>query len=252
MSEEAKQVAQMIQKSKRIVAFTGAGISTASGIPDFRSAGGIFDQLTGTQYSGEEALSVSFFERNPELFFENYRHTLDFPDAQPNFGHRFFCLLEGRGKQVAVVTQNIDHLHEMAGSTKVFPLHGDATKWKSMKTNTSVAEEDIRWNEKGIAVDKKGDVVRPDIVLYGDQLDQGVITGAIQAIQEADLLIVVGTSLNVMPAAYFLEYFQGNYSVLINQTEVARMKHFDVVVKEKSSPFLRKVWQEIESKEEAE
>lgn len=250
LNKEVKRVAQMIRDSKRIVAFTGAGISTASGIPDFRSSGGILDQLTGTQYSGEEALSVPFFEQNPELFFENYRRTLDFPEAKPNFGHRFFHLLEEKGKEVAVVTQNIDHLHEAAGSTTVFPLHGDATKWKSVKTDAPVEKEKVRWDETGIAIDANGDMVRPDIVLYGDQLDPSVITGAVQAIQEADLLIVIGTSLNVMPAAYFIEDFQGRYSVIINQTEVTRMDRFDVVVKGKSSQFLRKVWEELEHKEE--
>lgn len=250
MNEKVKQVAEMIRESQKIVAFTGAGISTESGIPDFRSSGGVFDQLTGTQYSGEEALSVPFFERNPALFFDNYRRTLDFPDAKPNFGHQFFPLLEEKGKQVTVVTQNIDGLHDKAGSSIIFPLHGNATKWKSVKSKASVAKEDIHWDEKGIAVDKNGAMVRPDIVLYGDQLDQQVIAGAVQAIQEADLLIVIGTSLNVMPAAYFIEDFQGSHSVLVNQTAVARMNRFDVTVKEKSGQFLRKVGQELERQEE--
>lgn len=245
MSETVKQVAQMIDDSQRIVAFTGAGISTESGIPDFRSAGGVFDQLTGMRYSGEEALSVPFFEENPELFFENYRRTLDFPDAKPNFGHQFFPLLEERGKEVAIVTQNIDDLHEKAGSSIVYPLHGNATKWKSLKTNAPVLKEDIQWDQKGIAVNTNGDRVRPDIVLYGDPLDSNVISGAVEAIQEADLLMVIGTSLNVMPAAYFIEDFRGQYSILLNQTDVARMNRFDVTVKEKSGQFLSKVWQEL-------
>lgn len=246
LSETVKQVAQMIADSKRIVVFTGAGISTESGIPDFRSAGGVFDQLTGLRYSGEEALSVPFFEENPALFFENYRRTLDFPDAKPNFGHRFFPLLEERGKEVTIVTQNIDDLHERAGSSSIYPLHGNATKWKTLKTNVPVLKEDIQWDHKGIAIDKNGNKVRPDIVLYGDQLDSNVISGAIAAIQEADLLMVIGTSLNVMPAAYFIEDFRGHYSILLNQTDVARMNRFDVTVKEKSGQFLRQVWQELE------
>lgn len=252
MSETVKQVAQMIRDSQKIVAFTGAGISTESGIPDFRSAGGVFDQLTGVRYSGEEALSVPFFEENPELFFENYRRTLDFPDAKPNFGHLIFPLLEEQGKEVAIVTQNIDHLHEKAGSSTIYPLHGNATKWKSVKTNAPVSQEDVQWDKKGIAVDVDGNRVRPDIVLYGDQLDPAVISGAIESIQEADLLMVIGTSLNVMPAAYFIEDFQGKYSILLNQTDVARMNRFDVTVKEKSGQFLRKVWRELKHEEEHE
>lgn len=239
----------MIQGAKRIVAFTGAGISTESGVPDFRSAGGFLDQLSGAHYTGEEALSVPFFEQHPELFFENYRKTLDFPDAQPNFGHQFFQLLEAKGKQVSVVTQNIDNLHEAAGSSTVFSLHGNATKWKSVKTNKPVAKEEVHWDEKGIAVDNKGNVVRPDIVLYGDQLNQQVFGDAVKAIQEADLLMVIGTSLNVMPAAYLLDDFRGNQSILINQTDVAGMDRFDVVVKEKSGQFLQKVWHMLTQEE---
>ncbi|MFL2101046.1 NAD-dependent protein deacylase [Desemzia sp. FAM 23991] len=249
MSEQVNKAAQMIQDSKRIVAFTGAGISTESGVPDFRSAGGFLDQLSGTHYTGEEALSVPFFEQYPELFFENYRNTLDFPDAEPNFGHQFFQLLEAKGKQVTIVTQNIDNLHEAAGSSTVFSLHGNATKWKSVNTHKSVVKEEVRWDEKGIAVESKGNVVRPDIVLYGDQLDQQVLSGAIKAIQEADLLMVIGTSLNVMPAAYLLDDFRGNQSILINQTDVAGMDRFDVVVKEKSGQFLQKVWHMLTQEE---
>lgn len=249
LNQSVSQVAHWIQEAERIVAFTGAGISTESGIPDFRSAGGFFDQLSGKRYSGEEALSVPFFNRYPELFFENYRTTLDFPDAKPNFGHQFFRLLEEKGKQVSIVTQNIDHLHEAAGSSVVYPLHGDATKWKSVKTNKPVPAYEVQWDESGIAIDSKGDKLRPDIVLYGDQLDEHVVDGAINALQQADMLIVIGTSLNVMPAAYFIEEFRGRHSILINRTELAQMKRFDLAVKEKSGEFLRKVWKELNLKD---
>lgn len=244
--EQVKQVAQMVRDAERIVAFTGAGASTESGIPDFRSAGGLFDQLSGRRFSGEEALSVPFFESYPALFYENYRKTLDFPDAKPNFSHQFFRLLEDEGKDITVVTQNIDNLHEAAGSSKVFTLHGNATKWKSVKTGKPIPKDQVQWDEKGIAVDPDGNLVRPDIVLYGDPLGQNVMLGAARAIQQADLLIVIGTSLNVMPAAYLVDDFYGNHSVLINQTDVPRMDRFDVVVKERSGQFLQKVWQEIQ------
>lgn len=237
-----REVAQLLRDAERIVAFTGAGVSTASGIPDFRSSGGIFDQLTGRQYSGEEALSVPFFERYPELFFENYRRTLDFPDARPNVNHRFFRMLEEAGKDVAIVTQNIDNLHESAGNKKVYPLHGNATKWRSLQTNQPVDAKEVQWDEKGIAVDANQNRVRPDIVLYGDPLNQQIIWDAVQAIQQADVLFVIGTSLQVMPAASFVDEFQGRASILINQTAVPRMNRFDVVIQERSELFLEKVW----------
>lgn len=243
---QVQQVAEIVKQAKRIVAFTGAGSSTESGIPDFRTAGGIFDQLTGQHFTGEEALSVPFFERYPELFFENYRKTLDFPDAKPNFTHEFFSLLEQSGKEVTVVTQNIDHLHEAAGSSTVLALHGDATRWRNAATGQPVENDEVTWDEKGIAIDQQGALVRPNIVLYGDQLDQQVMLGASRAIQQADVLFVIGTSLNVMPAAYFVDEFQGNHAILINQTDVPRMNRFDVIVKEKSGAFLKKVWQKIQ------
>ena len=140
-------------------------------------------------------------------------------------------------------------MHEAAGSSTVFSLHGNATKWKSVKTNKPVAKEEVHWDEKGIAVDNKGNVVRPDIVLYGDQLNQQVFGDAVKAIQDADLLMIIGTSLNVMPAAYLLDDFRGNQSILINQTDVAGMDRFDVVVKEKSGQFLQKVWHMLTQEE---
>ena len=186
-------------------------------------------------------------ERNPRMFFENMQKNLSFPDAKPNFGHRFFSELEKMNKEVTVITQNIDDLHEKAGSSKVLPLHGSINRWVTSQGQKPVANDEVHYQD-GIAVDSQGRSVRPDIVLYGEQLNQVTMQAASQAIQEADLLIVVGTSLMVTPASFFVDAFQGRYAVLINQTEVPQMNRFDLVVKEKSSDFLRKVWECIQNK----
>ncbi|MGB9342586.1 SIR2 family NAD-dependent protein deacylase, partial [Trichococcus sp.] len=131
---DKERFADMIRKSKRIVAFTGAGISTESGIPDFRSAGGLFDRLSGRHFTGEETLSIGFLEAYPALFFRNYAEHFDFSQAFPNAGHRFFAALEQTGKEVTVVTQNIDNLHQTAGSSDVIELHGNGTRWRTFET----------------------------------------------------------------------------------------------------------------------
>lgn len=249
MQDQVKQVAEMVQKAHRIVAFTGAGISTESGIPDFRSSGGLFDQLTGRRFTGEEALSVPFFEQHPELFFENYRNTLDFPEAKPNSGHLFFKRIEDMGKKVTIVTQNIDNLHEAAGNSTVWTVHGNATQWKMVRTNQVVSNNELCWDENGLAVDSKGESLRPNIVLYGDQLDQQVMMESARAVSKADLLFVIGTSLNVVPASYLIDDFRGENAILINQTEVADMSWFNLFIQEKSGQFLEKVWKRLSNEE---
>ena len=245
MQKDIQELVQLIKSAKLIVGFTGAGISTASGIPDFRSAGGFFDQLSGQHYSGEEALSVPFFKQQPELFFENFRTILDFPDAEPNAGHLFFKQLEDSGKTVTVVTQNIDNLHEKAGNKHVLAVHGNATKWQDAKTGQAVSSDALRWDKRGIAVDEKGQRLKPQVILYGDRLDERVMEEASKAIREADLLIVVGTSLNVYPAAYLIDDFRGEHLVLINQTTVADMKRFDLVVQTDCNTFLKEVTKQL-------
>lgn len=240
--DDKERLAEMIRKAQNIVAFTGAGISTESGIPDFRSSGGIYDQLNKMQYTGEEALHVDFLERYPELFFENYRNSLDFPDAKPNFGHIFFKRLEDSGKRVEIVTQNIDHLHEATGISRVWPVHGDATQWKVHQLNEHVRADEIIWDKKGIARNRNGELVRPDIVLYGEPLKQEVFQKAWEAIAKADLLIVIGTGLSVYPAAGLLDAFNGEHSVIINRTAVARQTPFDLVFQESSGELLKKLW----------
>lgn len=241
--DRKEQFAEMIRQANRIVGFTGAGISTESGIPDFRSAGGIYDRLTDRRFSGEEALSVGFLERYPELFFQNFREKLDFPDAKPNFGHQFFAKLEEMGKQVEIVTQNIDHLHEAAGSNPVWAVHGDATKWKVHGTGEPIHPEEIVWDHAGIARNSSGQLVRPDIILYGEPLDRYVFQRAWEAVAGADLLIVVGTGLSVYPAAGLLDAFRGEHAVLINRTSVASLLSYDLTFHEDSGRLLKEIWQ---------
>lgn len=243
--QNVETVARLIKKAEKIVAFTGAGISTASGIPDFRSSGGGFDRLHNRHYSGEEALSRPFFDQHPALFFENFQQTLYFPDAVPNFSHHFFHKLEEMGKEVTIVTQNIDNLHELAGSARVLTLHGNATRWLTAETKRPVPYEVIRLNEAGIALAPNGERVRPDIVLYGEQLDEKVITAALRAIAEADLLLVVGTSLLVSPANTFIDVFRGDNAVLINRTSVPLMERFQLVIRQESEAFFKQVWQQL-------
>lgn len=239
------KLAEMILQAEHIVGFTGAGMSTESGIPDFRSAGGIYDRLSNRRYSGEEALSVGFLEQFPELFFQNFREKLDFPEARPNFGHQFFVKLEELGKGVEIVTQNIDHLHESAGSKAVWAVHGDATKWKVHTTDEPLDPGKILWDTGGIARNEEGQLVRPAITLYGEALDQDVFEKAWKAVAKADLLLVIGTGLSVYPAAGLLDAFQGDHAVLINRTAVSSLLPFDLTFHEDSGRLLEAVWEKV-------
>ncbi|CZQ99982.1 Hypothetical protein Tpal_2450 [Trichococcus palustris] len=240
--DEKEQFAQMVKQSRRIVAFTGAGMSTESGVPDFRSAGGLFDALSGNYFSGEETLSIGFLRSYPRLFFKNYARYFDFSKAEPNAGHRFFADLEKLGKDVTVVTQNIDNLHQLAGSTNVIELHGNGTKWRRLDEMERMDEALVRMDEDGMQRDADGEMVRPDIVLYGEALDEDAMQNARTAIRNADMLIVIGTSLNVYPAAAFIDYFKGPFAVLINRTAVPAMERFQLAIQTDAAAFLADVW----------
>jgi len=242
---DKERFADMIRQSQRIVAFTGAGISTESGIPDFRSAGGMFDRLSGRHFTGEETLSIGFLETYPELFFRNYAEHFDFSKAQPNAGHCFFAALEQTGKEVTVVTQNIDNLHHAAGSSAVIELHGNGTRWRTFETGEPTDNATIRMDANGIQRDPQGRMVRPDIVLYGEMLDENAIERAVAAISAADMLVVIGTSLAVYPAASFIHYFKGPYAVLLNRTPVPQSLAFQLAVSTDAGAFLADVWQEF-------
>ena len=212
--ESAKQLAEYIEKSNKIVFFGGAGVSTESGIPDFRSVDGIYNMKY--DYPPEEILSHDFFFRKTEEFYRFYRDKIYCPDAKPNGAHTALAELERRGILSAVVTQNIDGLHQSAGSKKVYELHG------SIKRNYCVDcgkfyDDDFVMKSKGVPRCSCGALVKPDVVLYGEGLDDATVDGALGAISDADLLIVAGTSLTVYPAAGFVSYYRGSDVVLINR-----------------------------------
>lgn len=231
--EKIKKLAEIIEKSNNIVLFTGAGISVPSGIPDFRSPKGLYNGgLTKYGVSPEEAISHHFYEERTADFFEFYKENMVFAKAKPNIAHRFFAELEKQGKLKAVVTQNIDGLHEQAGNKNVFNVHGNIYKNYCEDCGKSFGLDYIM-SQKGIPLcDKCGAVVKPDVVLYEESLDMDVVAGAKQAIEYADALIVVGTSLIVQPAASFVNLYGGNNLVLINLQPTAYDKFADLVINE--------------------
>lgn len=205
---------QWISESQRIVFFGGAGVSTESGIPDFRSVDGLYSQKF--DYPPEQIISHSFYARNPEYFFRFYREKMLPLGFEPNITHRVLAQWEAEGKLSAVVTQNIDGLHQKAGSKKVYELHGSVLRNFCTCCRKFYPAEYIKYSE-GIPKCDCGGIVKPDVVLYEENLDQSTIEKSIQAISHADLLIVAGTSLTVYPAAGLVNYYRGNRLVLINR-----------------------------------
>ena len=205
---------KIIAESDRIVFFGGAGVSTESGIPDFRSVDGLYHQQYA--FPPETILSHSFFERNPEEFYRFYRSKMLFPQARPNAAHWKLAELEAAGKLTAVVTQNIDGLHQAAGSKTVYELHGSTLRNYCVKCGTFY-DVDFIANSTGVPrCPKCGGIVKPDVVLYEEGLDEEVLSGAVSAIRKADTLIIGGTSLVVYPAAGLIRYFRGRHLVVIN------------------------------------
>lgn len=226
--KEIERLQKMIDESNKIVFFGGAGVSTESGIPDFRSAEGLYHQAY--RYSPEEVVSHSFFVTHTEAFYEFYKEKMMILDAKPNPAHLKLTELEQAGKLSAVVTQNIDGLHQLAGSKKVYELHGSIQRNYCMDCHTFYDAEYVK-NAEGIPRCKKcGGIIKPDVVLYEEGLDSQTIQGAVRAIADADMLIIGGTSLVVYPAAGFIDYFQGKNLVLINRSETARTVRTDLVI----------------------
>ncbi len=222
----------ILKNSSNIVFFGGAGVSTASGIPDFRSADGLWNQKYGRNLSPEEMVSRSFFERDPEDFFAFYKDKLVYPEARPNGCHIALAKLERMGKLKAVVTQNIDGLHQMAGSRTVYELHGSVLRNYCTRCH---AAYDVKYvlDAPGVPHCRLcGSIIKPDVVLYEEMLDETVIENAVHAIAKADTLIVGGTSLIVYPAAGFIHYFRGDNLVVINKTATPADSHADLVIHE--------------------
>lgn len=233
-----EQLQNVIDNSKRIVFFGGAGVSTESGIPDFRSVDGLYNQKY--DYSPEQILSHTFFMHNTEEFYRFYRDKMLCLDKKPNKAHLKLAELERAGKLTAVVTQNIDGLHQAAGSKKVYELHGSVLRNYCMKCGKFYPAEYIK-NSKGIPKCECGGVIKPDVVLYEEGLDDSTVSGALRAIQTADTLIIAGTSLTVYPAAGFISYFKGDNIVLINRDETPFDSKASLVFHEKVGELLDKI-----------
>lgn len=219
MKDSVQKLKELVDQSRRIVFFGGAGVSTESGIPDFRSTDGLYHQEW--RYPPETILSHTFYKSNPEEFFRFYRAKMLCPDVKPNAAHQKLAQWEQEGKLRAIVTQNIDGLHQAAGSKAVYELHGSVHRNYCERCG-KFHSFDFMLHSAGVPTCECGGPVKPDVVLYEEGLDDQVMEGAIRAIAEADLLIIGGTSLNVWPAAGLINYYRGRNLVLINKSAVAR------------------------------
>ena len=229
MSAEVERLQEIIDQHDNIVFFGGAGVSTESGIPDFRSQDGLYHQKY--DYPPETILSHTFFMRKPEEFFRFYRDKMLCDTAKPNAAHLKLAELEAAGKLRAVITQNIDNLHQMAGSKKVYELHGSVYRNYCMKCGKSYDFAYMKAS-KGVPRCTCGGMIKPDVVLYEEGLDNDVISGSIQAISRAQVMIIGGTSLAVYPAAGLIDYFSGDTLVVINKSATARDVHADLLIQE--------------------
>lgn len=229
---------EIIDDSKRIVFFGGAGVSTESGIPDFRSVDGLYNQKY--DYPPEEILSHTFFYKHTEYFYSFYRDKMLCLDAMPNSAHLKLAELEKAGKLLAVITQNIDGLHQRAGSKNVYELHGSVHRNYCTNCHKPYSVDSIK-DSNGVPLCECGGIIKPDVVLYEEGLDDDTVNGTLSAISNADCLIVAGTSLNVYPAAGFIRYFTGKHFVLINRDPTPADKMADLVIHDKVGEVLSKI-----------
>ena len=237
-----EKLKEIIESSDNIVFFGGAGVSTESDIPDFRSANGVFSVKLNRHFTPEQLVSRTMFVKYPVDFFDFYKKHLVYPEAKPNRAHFYLADLEKQGKLKAVITQNIDTLHEQAGSKNVLKLHGSVdanycTKCKSFYN----LEDFLAKNEKIPSCDKCDGVIKPYVTLYEEELDMTVFNAAISFIERADVLIIGGTSLSVYPAANLLHYFRGKYLVVINKTSTPQDNMADLVINGKIGEVFSKL-----------
>ena len=224
---ETEKLKQWIEESGNVVFFGGAGVSTESGIPDFRSQDGLYSQQY--QYPPEMIISHSFYLKNPEEFYRFYKNKMIFPDAKPNAAHLALARLEQQGKVKAVITQNIDGLHQKAGSRNVLELHGSVYRNFCTRCGRAYGLDAVLQAED-VPRCSCGGIIKPDVVLYEEGLDSDVLQKAVFYIRHADVLIIGGTSLTVYPAAGLIDYYQGNRLVLINKSATARDAHADLMI----------------------
>ena len=228
-AEALARLSEITKKAKNIVFFGGAGVSTESGIPDFRSVDGLYNQ----RYSEppEEILSHHYFMSKPEEFFRFYRDKMLYPDAEPNAAHKRLAQWEQEGRRSAVVTQNIDGLHQKAGSKTVYELHGSVLRNHCMRCKKFYDLQFIL-RSKGVPRCECGGIIKPDVVLYEEGLDERTIRGAVSAISRADVLIIGGTSLAVYPAASFVNYFEGDHLILINRDPTPQDRYASLLIRD--------------------
>ena len=228
-TDNITKLAEIVKNSRKIVFFGGAGVSTESGLKDYRSKDGIYNTYNKYGISPEEILSIDFFEENPQTFYQFYREFF-LHNVKPNKAHTALAKLEQSGKKVTVVTQNVDNLHQLAGSKNVLELHGTAEKYYCAKCGKNYSKEYIADKTKPVPHCTQCDgIVRPLVTLYGEMLDDFVTQCAIRAIWEADVLIIGGTSLTVYPAASFINYFNGPHLVVINKEQTMSDSRADLV-----------------------
>lgn len=242
--DKIEQLQDLIDRSQKIVFFGGAGVSTESNIPDFRSSDGVYNLKLNRHFTAEQLVSRTMFERYPEEFFDFYKKHLIYPEARPNAAHIYLAALEKMGKLRAIVTQNIDSLHEMAGSQKVLKLHGSADRNYCLGCHRFYDLTAFLEFEGSVphCLDC-GKVVKPDVTLYEESLDMTVFSQAIQVIQQADLLIIGGTSLVVYPAASLIDYFSGTNLVVINKSSTPQDSQADLVIEGKIGEVFSKLRQ---------
>lgn len=229
----------IIEKSDNIVFFGGAGVSTESGIPDFRSKDGLYNQKY--KFPPEEILSHTFFMNNTKEFYRFYKEKLNSLKYEPNITHIKLAELEKRGKLKAIVTQNIDGLHQKAGSKNVFELHGSVLRNYCMRCNKFYDAESIFENSEDIPRCECGGIIKPDVVLYEEGLDENVVMSAIDSIAKADCLIIAGTSLTVYPASSLIRYYNGNKLVLINRDATTYDRYANLVINKSLGDVFKKI-----------
>jgi NAD-dependent deacetylase len=236
MNKEIEKLKNILEDSNNIVFFGGAGVSTESGIPDFRSADGLYKN------NPETILSHSFFIKNPEIFFKFYKKNLIFSDAKPNNAHNILAKMEKDGKLKWIITQNIDALHQKAGSKNVFELHGSISKNYCMKCGKLYSLEEFMNIETLVPRCKCGGIIKPDVVLYEEELNYNTIDSSVRLLQNADILIVGGTSLMVNPAASLINYFNGSCLALINMDSTPYDSRADIIIREKIGETFLKLY----------
>lgn len=239
--ENINEVKEIIKKSDNIVFFGGAGVSTASGVPDFRSATGLYNRKNQSEYSPEYMLSHEFFTNHPDKFMDYVKENLMIDGILPNDCHKALVKLENMGKLKAVITQNIDSLHQEAGSKNVIELHGNLRDYYCLDCGKNFDLSYVKKFDNIVKCDNCGGLVRPDIVLYGESLDTNNLSYAINLISKADVLIVGGTSLVVYPAAGLIDFYKGNKLIVINMDPTPKDRMADYLIKGDISKIMKEL-----------